>query len=163
MTSPAWTSAPYSRCVTGSAGGQHAAADRFGDAVGEQSPRTVRVVHLVPSLPAQDGGTFLEEDALHWPVEAGVQEGAGSGADPRRYVRFAGGYCRSHPLVDVLFDGVQRGEEQALLVGEVVVQSTAGDPGVGDDAAGRGGRVSLFGEQRDCAADQLVSSGRDPP
>ena len=122
----------------------------------------VTLAHVPPTRETEGEGSLEKADPLVDRVKAAVQKGvqASQGGVPRRSPRRRGPQAR-------LGDGGHRlglefrqdGLEQGLLVSEVVVYRTFGEPGVARDVVQRGGGEALGGEAEPGAVEEGPVAG----
>ena len=94
-------------------------------------PEAVACVDLAPCLPAEHDRPVAENDALHAGVHRGLEEGSTAGPEltPRVGSARAGGRRFHERLLRL----VENGEEDRLLIREMMVEGALGDTGAGGD------------------------------
>jgi len=103
-------------------------------------PEAVPRVDLAPRLPAEHDRPVAENDPLHARVHRGLEERSTASPEPTPRVGSAGaGRRRFH---ERLLRLVENGEEDRLLVGEMVVEGALGDARAGGDVLDERPRVA---------------------
>ena len=128
--------------------------DRRRDAGDDQS-ESVTLADLPPLLPTEHAGRVEGGDLAEVRLEHGVYQDLGSlcqGAEGIGRAGFVDPGCDA--LDQLLFDTLENRGEQITLVGELVVERTAGHTGRLGQLAGSDSGVAALAEERRCGSDQ---------